>query len=155
MLDQETGMYSDMNGRKCAIFPGSGLAKRKNAPQWILSFSIVETSRTFARCVAEIQPQWLEEIAPFLCKKIYDRIAWDEMSAFVYARERVTAGKLLIHPGRRCSYMRIDPVKTREVFIHEGLTEGKVMIPGTWTDTFSRKLQASVSNRFPVKVQNV
>ena len=158
MLDPESGMYSDMNGRKCAIFPGSGLAKRKNAPQWILSFSIVETSRTFARCVAEIQPQWLEEIAPFLCKKIYDRIAWEETSAFVYARERVTAGKLLIHPGRRCSYMRIDPVKTREVFIHEGLTEGKVMISGTWTDTFSRKLQAlrllEIKQRRPDSIVN-
>lgn len=140
--DPETQLYSDMNGRKCAIFPGSGLAKRKSPPAWILSFAIVETSRVFARCVAEIQPGWLEQIAPFLCKRIYDRIEWDETAAFVYARERVTAGKLMIHPGRRCSYMRIDPVKTREVFLRDGLTPGRIHIPNCWVADFVRKLDA-------------
>ena len=139
---ESAGMYSDMNGKKFLIFPGSGLAGRKNPPGWLLVYSVVETSRTFARCVAEVEPGWLEETAPSLCRKIYDRVEWDETAGFVYARERVCAGRLLIHPGRRRHYGKVDPEKAREVFIRDGLVPGRFHISGTWAAAYLKGLHA-------------
>lgn len=133
---QEEKLYSDMSGRKSVLFPGSGLAARRNPPRHILFFARVETSRVFSRCNAEADPLWLEETAPHLCKRSYDQIAWDEKSGFVYARERVTAGQILVHPGRRRHYSSIDPGAARTVFIREALVSGRAVLPGSWLDRF-------------------
>ena len=140
-LDPETGLFSDMKGRKFSIFPGSALAKLKKTPPWIMSFALVETSRVFARTNAVIQPRWLEETAPHICSRSYDLIQWDPVSGFVYARERVTAGQLLIHPGRRCHYAKVRPDEARLVFIREGLASGLARLPGSWLDKFNASLR--------------
>lgn len=137
----ENGDYTDMNGKHFLIFPGSGLAKRKKPPAWLLTFALVETSRVFARNAAEVQSLWLEEAAPHVCRKLYDRAAWDEAAGFVYARERVAAGQLIIHPGRRCHYGRVDPVHARELFIREGLAPGNLRITGTWAASYVQKIR--------------
>ncbi|MBO7146449.1 MAG: ATP-dependent RNA helicase HrpA [Lentisphaeria bacterium] len=136
-FDPEIHLYSDMKGKKFTLFPGSSLAKLKKQPQWIMSFALVETSRVFARTNAVVQPQWLEICAPHLCSKTYDLIQWDPESGFVYAREKVMAGQLLIHPGRRCHYAKVRPDEARQVFIREGLAAGLVNIPGSWTDGYN------------------
>ena len=137
MYDRESKLFSDMKGKKFTLFPGSALAKRKNPPQWVLFFALVETSRVFARGNALIRPEWLEEVAPHICSLSYDRIHWDETSGFVYARERVTAGQLLIHPGRRCHYAKVRPAEARAVFIREGLVSGLAAARGTWLEEFA------------------
>jgi ATP-dependent helicase HrpA len=109
-----------------AIFPGSALAKLKTPPPWILCFTIMETSRVFGRCCAAVEGAWLEEIAPELCSRTYDRIAWAETSGFVFARQRLFAGALPIHPGRRCHYGRVNQEEARAVFIREALTPCRV-----------------------------
>ncbi len=136
-FDSEVKLYSDMQGKKFSLFPGSALSKMKKPPQWVLFFALVETSRVFARTNAVVQPQWLEAVAPHLCSKSYDLIHWDSDSGFVYAREKVTAGQLLIHPGRRCHYAKIRPDEARSVFIREGLAAGLVRLPGSWVDGFN------------------
>ncbi|MBQ9336331.1 MAG: ATP-dependent RNA helicase HrpA [Lentisphaeria bacterium] len=136
-FDPETALYSDMKGKKFVIFPGSALAKLKKTPPWIMSFVLVETSRVFARTNAVVQPRWLEETAPHICSRTYDLIRWDPESGFVYARERVMAGQLLIHPGRRCAYARVRPDEARLVFIREGLASGLARLPGSWLDGFN------------------
>ena len=139
-LNPEDKQYQDMNGRSFLLFPGSALAKQKNQPKWIMSFALVETSKVFARCNAIIQPEWLEMVAPHICSRAYDGIHWDENSGFVYARERVYAGKLLIHPGRRKHYGKINPEKAREVFIREALMTGALQVPGNdWVKQFSKQ----------------
>ena len=141
-FDSEAKLYSDMHGKKFSLFPGSALAKMKNPPQWILSFALVETSRVFARTNAVVQPQWLELTAPHLCSKSYDLIHWDPDSGFVYARERVTAGQLLIHPGRRCHYAKVRPAEARSVFIREGLVSGLAQLSGSWLDGYNDLLRS-------------
>lgn len=111
MFDKESKLFSDMKGKKFTLFPGSALAKRKNPPQWVLFFALVETSRVFARGNALIRPEWLEQVAPHICSVSYDNIHWDESSGFVYARERITAGQLLINPGRAAITQRCVPRK--------------------------------------------
>lgn len=88
----EEQYFLGTGGKKFLIFPGSGLAKKKPVPAWLLSFALVETSRLFARQNAEIKPEYLEIAAPHLCSKIYDLPKWDPESGFVYARERLTFG---------------------------------------------------------------
>ena len=138
--DPEKLCYSDMGGRKFTIFPGSGLAKRRNPPRWLLFFALVETTRLFGRCVAEARPEWLPQCAPHLCKSVFDQIHYDPASGFVRARERITAGSLLIHPGRRRDYSGCDPAECRRVFIVEALAGGALAsgagIP--WLEEFIR-----------------
>lgn len=135
--NRETRLYSDMGGKKFLLFPGSGLTRRKSPPDCVLSFALVETTRVFARCNAEARAEWLEQIAPHLCAYVYDNVYWDERSGFVYARERVTAGQLVIHPGRRCHYAKTHPKEAREVFLREGLVTGAANLRGTWLEESS------------------
>jgi len=55
-----------------------------------MAANIVETSRVFARRVAEIEPQWIEAAAPHLLKREYLEPDWDEEREEVVARERVS-----------------------------------------------------------------
>ena len=137
MFDKESKLFSDMKGKKFTLFPGSALAKRKNPPQWVLFFALVETSRVFARGNALIRPEWLEQVAPHICSVSYDNIHWDESSGFVYARERITAGQLLINPGRRCHYAKVRPAEARSVFIREGLVSGLANLRDTWLEEYN------------------
>lgn len=138
----EINLYSDMRGRKFSIFPGSALAKLKKNPPWIMSAALVETSRVFARINAVVQPRWLEETAPHICSRTYDLIQWDAESGFVYAREKVMAGQLLVHPGRRCHYANVRPDEAREVFIREGLASGRAELRGSWLDGYNDLLRS-------------
>ncbi len=128
----EERCFLGTGGRRYQIFPGSGLYRKRPVPDWLLSFALVETSRLFARQNAEIKPEYLEAAAPHLCSKIYDQPKWDPESGFVYARERLTFGGLLIHTGRRVLYSKSHPAEAREIFIREALATGAVTIPGTW-----------------------
>src|SRR5882757_3162504 len=57
----EDGAYLGTRGVHFHIFPGSPLKRRR--PRWIMAANIVETSRVFARRVAEIEPMWIEAAA--------------------------------------------------------------------------------------------
>lgn len=134
--------YLGTGARKFLIFPGSGLFKAKPAPEWLMSFALVETSRLFARQNAAIRPDYLEQAAPHLCTRIYDQPYWDAESGFVYARERLTFGGLLIHNGRRVLYSKSHPAEAREIFIREALATGSVIIPKTWVEKSARVLES-------------
>ncbi|WP_127819597.1 ATP-dependent RNA helicase HrpA, partial [Microbacterium sp. CPCC 204701] len=53
--------YVGARGARFAIFPGSGLKKKR--PQAVMAAELVETSRLFARTVAAIDPAWAEPLA--------------------------------------------------------------------------------------------
>lgn len=125
-LDTESRLYRGTDGKKFVIFPGSGLAKIKKLPEWIVCFSLVETSRLFGRNAAIIEPQWLENCAGHLCSRTYDQEHFEESSGFVRAREKVMLGSLLIHSGRKVDFSRHNPAAAREIFIREGLLAGRV-----------------------------
>ena len=124
--DREQKNYFDMSGKRFKIFPGSGLAKCKNPPQWLFNFALVETSQVFARNCAEAKPEWLMTVAPHLCKNVYDQAHYSPQSGFVSARERVLCGRLLIHPGRQRHYGPVNPVEARSIFIKDALVAGQL-----------------------------
>ena len=70
----EDGAYLGTRGVHFHIFPGSPLKRR--GPRWVMAANIVETSRVFARRVAEIEPQWIEAAVSHLMKREYLEPDW-------------------------------------------------------------------------------
>lgn len=115
----EEGVYLGTRSMRFSIFPGSPLARRR--PQWVMAAHIVETSRVFARRVAQIEPQWIESAAAHLIKREYLEPDWDEEREEVTALERVTLLGLTLSAGRRVNYGRIAPEESRRIFAREAL----------------------------------
>lgn len=114
--------YLGARGLKFFIFPGSSQFKKK--PKWLLSSEIVETTKTYARNVAKIEPEWLETLAKHLVKKHYDEPIWSKKRRSVVVNERVTLYGLEIVSKRSIQYSRINPQEAREIFIREALVNG-------------------------------
>jgi ATP-dependent helicase HrpA len=115
----EEGVYLGTRGVQFHIFPGSPLARRR--PRWIMAANIVETSRVFARRVAEIEPQWIEAAAAHLLKREYLEPDWDEEREQVTARERLSFLGLTLTANRAVNYGPIAPEESRRIFAREAL----------------------------------
>jgi ATP-dependent helicase HrpA len=119
---QETKEFRSPGGQNFLLFPGSGCSKKP--PRWVMSFTLLQTSRLFARECAQIDPEWIEQVAPHLCAYQYERPVWNETRGFVEAEERVSMGQLMIRSGRKVHYGRIDPVEAREIFLRDAVEPG-------------------------------
>lgn len=115
--------YNGARGIKLYIFPGSALAKKK--PKWIMAAELVETSRMFARIVAKVEPEWIEQVAGDLCKRSYFDPHWEKRPAAVMAYERLTLYGLIINPKRKIHYGKINPPEAHELFIRGALVEAE------------------------------
>ncbi|MGB6355163.1 MAG: ATP-dependent RNA helicase HrpA [Steroidobacteraceae bacterium] len=115
----EEGDYLGTRGVRFHIFPGSPLARRR--PRWVMAANIIETSRVFARCVAEIQPQWIESAVAHLSKREYLEPDWDEAREEVVARERIGFLGLTLSANRVVNYGPIAPEESRRIFAREAL----------------------------------
>jgi len=121
---QEDGSYRSARGRVFKIFPGSALFKKK--PLWIVCHEMVETSAVYARGVAMIDPAWIEELAPHLCRYNYGDAYFDEVSGSVKAPERVSFFGFTLGENRTVHYGKINPRAATEIFIRQGLVEEKL-----------------------------
>ena len=120
----EKSQYRGAGGKEVYIFPGSALAKRSG--NWILAAEQVETSRLFARKVANIEVEWLERLGGKLCRSIYSEPLFNEESGIVEASERVTLYGLTIVPRRSIPYARINRAEATRHFIQEALVSGRL-----------------------------
>ncbi|MGI4777299.1 MAG: ATP-dependent RNA helicase HrpA [Janthinobacterium lividum] len=118
-----SGEYLGARGIK--FFPHPGAHLRKKPGRWIVTAELVETTRLFGRGIANIEPQWLEEVAGHLLKKQLLDPHWEKKGAQVTALERATLYGLVIYSGRRMDFTAIDPVGAREIFIREALVGGQ------------------------------
>jgi ATP-dependent helicase HrpA len=118
----EKDYYLGARNIKLQIFPGSALFKK--SPKWIVAAELVETSRLYARCLAKVEPEWIEPLAQHLVKRSYFDPHWEKRPAQVVAYERVTLYGLTITPKRRIHYGPINPEEAREIFIREALAGG-------------------------------
>ncbi|MDP1981231.1 MAG: ATP-dependent RNA helicase HrpA [Sulfuritalea sp.] len=116
--------YLGARGIRFYIHPGSALIKK--AGRWIVAAELVETSRLFARCIAKIEPEWLEQVGGHLIRKHVYEPHWEKGPGQVVAWERVTLHGLMIHAKRRVHYGPSDPTLAREILIREALVEGQV-----------------------------
>jgi ATP-dependent helicase HrpA len=119
MWDPETRVYIGARQTRFVIHPSSGLARKP--PPWVMAAELVETSQLFARCVARIDPAWLEKAAGPLCRKSHGDPHWEQKQAQVMAKEQVTLYGLPIVKDRKVAYGHLDPALCRTMFITHGL----------------------------------
>ena len=124
LIVEEDKNYLGARGIRFYIHPGSSLLKK--AGRWIVAAEIVETSRLFARCIAKIEPEWLEQVGAHLIRKHVYEPHWEKGPGQVVAWERVTLHGLMIHAKRRVHYGPTDPKLAREILIREALVAGQV-----------------------------
>ena len=104
---EERNLYKAAGGRQAMVFPGSGLfekntvvpkavrkqaaaapgPEKKQQPAWMVAGEIVETSRCFLRTVAGIDPEWVIELAPHMCRTAVQEPLWDPEAGNVLAWE--------------------------------------------------------------------
>jgi len=121
--DGESESYAGARGIRFHIAPGSALKKQR--PKWVIAAELVDTSKLYARCVAKIEPDWIEPLARGLTESHYSDPRWDRKMGMVNAWERVSLYGLTIIPKRRVHYGPIDPKESREIFIREALANGE------------------------------
>lgn len=117
-------MYRMGNGREVMLFPGS--ATFGNGGEYMMAAEVVETSRVFARMLAKIAPEWLEEIGNGLCKYSYKNPHWERGQGQVVADEDVSIFGLVFIHNRTKAYAKIDPAVAREIFIRDALVRQDV-----------------------------
>ena len=111
--------YTGARGSRFHLFPASALFKAK--PKWVMAAELVETTRLYARDVAVIQPEWIEQEAPHLVRYHYFEPHWEQKRGEVVASERVTLYGLTALPRRPVSYGKVAPEEAREIFIRGAL----------------------------------
>src|SRR5229473_7759035 len=126
----EEGAYLGTRGLHFHIFPGSPLVRRR--PRWVMAANIVETSRVFARRVAEVEPQWIEAAASHLLKREYLEPDWDEEREEVVARERLSFLGLVLSANRVVNYGPIAPEEARRIFAREALVYQRLRRRPEW-----------------------
>ena len=119
MKSPEGNDYTGARGSRFHLFPASALFKAK--PKWVMAAELVETTKLYARDVAAIQPEWIEQEAPHLVRYHYFEPHWEQKRGEVIASERVTLYGLTVLPRRPVSYGRIAPEEAREIFIRSAL----------------------------------
>ncbi|RJG06559.1 ATP-dependent RNA helicase HrpA [Noviherbaspirillum cavernae] len=120
---EDEPQYLGARSIKFHIWPGSHLAKK--AGRWIVAAELVETTRLYARCIAQIQPEWLERVGGHLLKKSWGEPRWEKRTAQVSASERATLYGLVVYSQRRINFGLINPKEAREIFIRDALVGGE------------------------------
>ncbi len=123
MKGVEGNEYLGARGIKFFIAPNSVLAKK--GTKWVMAGELIETHRLYARCVARIDPEWLEETGAHLIKRHYYDPHWEKKAAQVVAYERSTLHGLLLNAKKRVHYGPMNVAESREVFIRQALVGGE------------------------------
>lgn len=114
--------YIGARNARFAINPGSALARVN--PPLVMTVELVETTRLWARTVAEINADWIEQVGGHALKSQYSEPHWSSSSASVVAYEKVSLYGVPIIADRRVDYGRLHPAEAREIFLRQGLVEG-------------------------------
>ncbi|MEY4591243.1 MAG: hypothetical protein RIR18_138 [Pseudomonadota bacterium] len=121
---EDSGHYLGARGMKFLIHPGSALQKK--AGKWIVAAEITETTKLYGRCIAKIEPAWLEEVGAHLIRRSYFDPHWEKKAMQVAAWERSTLHGVVINAKKRVHYGPLAPAESREIFIRQALVGGEV-----------------------------
>ncbi|MCP4020947.1 MAG: ATP-dependent RNA helicase HrpA, partial [Desulfobacteraceae bacterium] len=121
---KEKNIFNAAKGQQAMIFPGSGLFNC--AGTWIVAAEFVKTSQLFARGVANIDPNWIEDMAKDLCTYTYSDPHWEKKRGEVVAKQQVSLFGLTIANDRNVAYGRINPDEAGEIFIRHALIQGEI-----------------------------
>ena len=115
--------YLGARGSRFAIQPGSAAAKAE--PPLVMAVELVETSRLWARTVAPVRAEWIEDVGAHLVTRQYSEPHWSASSGQAVASEKVSLYGVPIVAGRTVAYQRIDPDAARAIFLQAALVEGQ------------------------------
>ncbi|AOZ00180.1 ATP-dependent RNA helicase HrpA [Cupriavidus sp. USMAHM13] len=116
--------YLGARGIKFHLWPGSFIARKVG--RWIMAAELIETSRLFARTLARIEPEWLEQVGGHLLKVSWSDPHWEKKAGQVLALERATLYGLVVYQHRRVHYGPMNPAEAREIFIRRALVDGEL-----------------------------
>ncbi|MEK6664481.1 MAG: ATP-dependent RNA helicase HrpA [Pseudomonadota bacterium] len=119
----DEGHYQGAREIKFHIHPGSSLFKK--GTKWLMAAELTETGKLYARNVAKIEPEWVEQVGAHLIKRHYFDPHWEKSAAQVVAFERTALYGLTLTPRRRVHFGAIDPKQSREIFIRSALVAGQ------------------------------
>ena len=140
---KERNAYQVAGNRQVMLFPGSALHDRgerqpkhftpakgqappkpvaTQQPAWMVAGEMVETSQLFARTVAGIDPLWIVQLAPHLCKVTHANPRWIVAAGNVLADEKITLYGLEVS-NKKVAYGNINPQEATEIFIRAALVE--------------------------------
>ena len=139
----ERNQYKGAGNRQLMAFPGSALFDRgekktkpaahqargqkgpavaPSQPEWVVAGEIVETSQLFARTLAGIDPLWIIELAPHLCRVTHHDAHWSPEAGRVVVREKTTLYGLELR-DRSIAYSTVNPEEATSIFIRSALVE--------------------------------
>jgi len=146
-LRKERNQYQGTGNRLLAMFPGSALYDRNERPPkpaarhanqpppkpastqqppWIVAGEIVETSQLFARTNAGIDPLWIVQLAPHLCKTTHQNPHWSVAAGNVLVEERTTLYGMEVRKVK-VSHGNINSDEATEIFIRAALVEDDLL----------------------------
>lgn len=114
--------YLSTNSRKFYLHPSLHIDTAK----WIISTSLVETTRLYARNCAEVKPEWLNGIADHLYRYTYTNQHWDKKRGEVLANKTSLLYGLSIS-SEKISFANIDSKLAREIMIREGIVANQLI----------------------------
>ena len=120
----EKGVYKGARESRFRIFPGSTLQGR--SPKWLIAAEIAETSRVYARCVASVSPQWLEQAGAHLLRRSYSDPYWDPKRGEAMVLQRSVLYGLTLAEGKAVRLSPHDPELARLLFLRDGLLAGSL-----------------------------
>ncbi len=120
--DPDSHEYRGARGSRFAINPGSTLFRRN--PEWVMAAELVETSRTWARELAQVNPEWAEVAGAHLVKRSNSDPWWDSNQGSAVSYETVTLYGIQLASDRVVRHGRVDPAVAREMFITHALVRG-------------------------------
>jgi ATP-dependent helicase HrpA len=144
---KERNIYRTGGNRELQVFPGSALHERGQPPRkgappgrndpkprpssqpgWMMAGEIVETTQLYARTLAGIDPQWIVDLAPHLCKVTHRGPHWSVSAGRVLVEEIITLHGLEVI-RRKVAYGNIEPTDATAIFIQSALVE-EALLPG-------------------------
>ncbi len=142
----ERNQYKGGGNRQFMVFPGSSLFDRQpnkkearrdgkapgapgksSQPEWIVAGELMETSRLFARTVAEINPEWILSLGGHLCEVAHFDPHWSAKASRVLVHEKITLFGLEV-ALKLVAYAKVNPEEASEIFIRKALIEEDLLV---------------------------
>ena len=118
---EDTGKYKGAQNLDVAIWPGSGLKQSRS--KWIVAGEFIETTQRYARVIAKIEVEWIEQMAHHLIKYSFDEPHFSKKQGSALVMRRGTLYGMLVSPRIAVTLAPIDPVLARKILIEQGLAE--------------------------------
>ena len=118
---EDTGKYKGAQNLDVTIWPGSGLKQSRS--KWIVAGEFIETTQRYARVVAKIEVEWIEQLAHHLIKYSFDEPHFSKKQGSALVMRRGTLYGMLVSPRLAVPLAPIDPALARKILIEQGLAE--------------------------------